>query len=92
MNHGFYLRNPNTKRLKEIVLFFVHPTFVDVQWTLEYEDGFVEKEPISMSAWFETYDHPGQPEKNPDGRYSIEDARWIWNALIENNGFERWIL
>jgi hypothetical protein len=87
MNQTFYLRNPNTK-LKEIIRFFVQPTFVDVMWTLEYEDGFMEKGAIELEAWFETYDHP---EQNPDGQYSIEDARWIWNALIQNNGFERWI-
>ena len=64
------------------------PHLVEIMWSLESPDGHVDKESINIDAWFENYDHPDKPNQKPDGRYSIEDARWIWNALNQNNGFE----
>jgi len=56
---------------------------VIIQWRCEYQDGSHEKQPLDLAAW-ELQDLGVFPQE--DGHYSIEKARLIWNALVQNNG------
>ena len=56
---------------------------VIIQWRCEYQDGSHEKQPIDLAAWG-LEDLGVFPQE--DGHYSLEKARLIWNALVQNNG------
>jgi len=56
---------------------------VIIEWRCDYQDGSHEKQPIDLAAW-ELQDL-GVFQRQ-DGYYSIEKARLIWNALVQNKG------
>ena len=61
-----------------------NPAEVMIYCVTRDEDGIVDfLEPIDLESWFdppECYDAP--TENNPIGRYSRDDARRIWKALL----------
>jgi hypothetical protein len=67
----------------ERIDFRVVGLIVTIEWRCEYQCGSHEKQPINLSAW-ELQDLGVFPQK--DGKYSLEQARKIWNALVQNKG------
>ena len=56
---------------------------VIIEWRCDYQDGSHEKQPIDLAAW--ELGNLGVIQQE-DGHYSLEKARLIWNALVQNNG------
>lgn len=56
---------------------------VIIEWRCEYQCGTQEKQPIDLAAW--ELGNLGVFQQE-DGHYSIEKARLIWNALVQNKG------
>jgi len=56
---------------------------VFIEWFCVYADGSHERQPIDLEAWnLKAKDVP----QNENGFYSVRNARWIWDRLVQNNG------
>jgi hypothetical protein len=67
----------------EWIDFSVVGIVVIIEWRCEYQCGTQEKQPIDLAAW--ELGNLGVFQRE-DGHYSIEKARLIWNALVQNKG------
>ena len=67
----------------EWIDFSVVGIVVIIEWRCEHQCGTQEKQPIDLAAW--QLENLGVFQQQ-DGHYSIEKARLIWNALVQNNG------
>jgi len=54
---------------------------VTIEWRFERQCGTYEKQPIDLAAW--ELGNLGVIQQE-DGQYSLERARLIWNALVQN--------
>lgn len=58
---------------------------VVVLWCRTSESGIEKREPIDIIDWYDEHNLCRTFEPNRNGRYSVDDARDIWDTLVQHH-------